>query len=145
MRKGQGEVVGLVIIVILILVIGIFAMRFYVSSRSGNDRDKFYSMKANNLVNAVRLVSVCGDFSMEDAIIACCGGEEFCGRNSKENCDFVVGEIEKILDKSLEEDAVFEVKNCFVIGDCDFGIASSTFMINSFVGSHEMSAKICKK
>lgn len=145
MKKGQGEVVGLVIVVILIVVIGVFAMRFYISSSGQEERTEFYSVKANNLVNAIRLASVCDDDKMENAILACCNNEDFCDRSSRQNCDFIVGEIEEILGDSLEEDAVLEVKDCFFVGDCDFGIASSTFVISSSQGSYEMLAKVCKK
>ena len=142
MRKGQGEIFGLMIVVIMIVIIGVIAMRFYINDSASEERDEFYSIKANNLVNAIRLTSVCDGEKMEDAIKICCSGGDFCGQR---NCDFIVGEIEKILDDSVEEDAVFEVKDCFSVGDCDFGIASSTFVINSGGERYEMLAKVCKK
>ena len=78
-------------------------------------------------------------------MVDCCGREDFCGRRSGENCEFVVGEIEEILEKSLEEEAVFSVEDCFSIGDCETSIASSTFMINSLQGTHEIRASVCQK
>lgn len=137
MKKGQNEVIGLVVIVILIMVIGLFAMRFYIANSKQEDRSEFYSTKANNLVNAVLKASTCNS-DMEEAIVACCENRDFCEQDA---CEFVEKEVEKML-KSLEEEAKFEVEDCFSFGECDYGISSSSFVVSN---EYEASVVICEK
>jgi len=137
MRKGQNEAIGLVVIVILIVVIGLFGIRFYAASNKQDERNEFYSTKANNLVNAVLKASVC-DRDMEEAITACCENMDFCEQDA---CTFVEKEVGKML-KSLGEETKFEVKSCFSVGSCNYGISSSTFLVNN---GYEASVIICKK
>ena len=145
MKKAQTEIMGLMIIVVLIVVIGLFAFRFMLMNQSSSN-DEYLSIKANNLINSIKMTSIC-EKNMGDAIIACCNNQNFCER---EACGLVKEEINRIINSSIEENFYFEAKNfegelCFFIGSCSNGIASSINFLNSDSGNSEIQLKLCRK
>ena len=134
--------VGLVIIVLILIVVGLLFLRFSLESKDNYTDKSMLSVKANNLINAIRLASVCNRH-MYDAIIACCNGLEFCSRDA---CQLASEEISKIINKSLEEYVYFEAENkgnlCFSINSECQGISStSDFQVDlslSFVISYKI-------
>ena len=141
-NKGQSEVIGLVIIVLILIIVGLIFLKFYLNKEKGNN-DSFSNVKANNLVNAIKLVSICND-NMADAIIACCNQKEFCGRDS---CEIVEESIREIIDSSLEEDVYFEAKQqddlCLSINEDCSGITSTENFIRNQDGEAKISVKMC--
>jgi hypothetical protein len=139
--KAQIETMGLLIIVVIIVLVFLFVLAFMRSS-DVEDNNDFYSLKANNLMNAIKKVSVCNE-NMEDAIKACCDGYDFCGEDA---CDFVEENINIIIGSSIEENYYFEAKKdenvCISLGNCEFGVSSSAFFMPR---GYEMSLKICEK
>ncbi len=144
--KGQIETLGLLVIVILLVFIGIFALKFM----SFDDRkvvdESFYSVKANNLLNAIQKATVC-DINMEKAIIACFEENSFCGR--ADVCTFVEEEINKIIDESLEEKVSFIAEDSqygnigVEIVNCNNGISSVSSFIRSGYGVYELRVVLC--
>ena len=102
------------------------------------------SVKANNLVNAIRLSSICNRH-MYDAIIACCNGLDFCSRDA---CQLASEEVNKIIDKSLEEYVYFEAENqdslCFSINSECQGISSTSNFVRNNEGEAQINLKICR-
>ena len=144
--KGQIETLGLLVIVILLVFIGIFALKFMAFDNKKVVDESFYSVKANNLLNAIQKASIC-DENMEKAIVACFEENSFCGRTDV--CSFVEEEINKIIDESLEEDISFTAKDSqygnigIEIVNCNAGISSVSSFIRSGYGVYELSLKIC--
>ena len=135
--------IGLVVIVLILVIIGLIFLKFYLSSHTGLDSSSVFSIKANNLANAIKFASVCnGDLS--DAVIACCNQKIFCNQNA---CEFSNNEIKKIIDKSIEEEVYFEAKSqdslCFSINKECTGISSTQNLIRNQDGESKISLKIC--
>ena len=134
--------VGLTIIVILIIFVGLFALRF-MFSKGHDEPDEFYSVKANNLMNTLKQVSVC-DKNFEKAMIACCEGGVFCGQSA---CEFVDEFVVGIMNKTVDENYYFELKNedefCTFLGECGQGISSSTVFLRSETGVYNSRVVLC--
>ena len=132
MKKGQIEMVGLVIIVVLIVIVGLFAFGFMLR-RSPTSLKEFDSIKANNLMNA--LVK-----SKEELMISCCELDQ--GSCSELN-DFIVGEVNQSIDKNF----YFELKNdeveCYSYGICLEGVSSSTVFIRSRNNIYNSRVMLC--
>ena len=94
MKRGQIETIGLLIVVILIIFMGLFALMFMSKGERKTD-ESFYSVKANNLLNAIQKASVCNE-DLESGIVYCIENKEFCGQSDA--CDVVKVEIEKIIE-----------------------------------------------
>lgn len=141
-NKGQSEIIGLVIIVLILIIVGLIFLKFYLNKGKGNN-DSFSNVKANNLVNAIKLVTICND-NMVDAIIACCNQKEFCRRDS---CELVEESIREIIESSLEEDVYFEAKQqdnlCLSINEDCSGITSTENFIRNQDGEAKISVKMC--
>ncbi len=151
MRKGQIEIVGLVIIVI-ILIFGalIFLRLYFASSSSSGDDNLILLQKANNLVNSIKGVEVCNS-NMAQAIIACCNSEVFCG---KEACNFVLDETAKIVNLTLPGEKVnMEIKDrdgktclSYARGRCTGGfVAATPSPIKGSRGEVEIYLNLCTK
>ena len=142
-KKGQSEVIGLVIIVLILIVVGLIFLKFYLSNGNSLNKESISNIKANNLVNAIRSVSICNN-NMADAIIACCDQKEFCGKDA---CQFINEEINVILEKSLEERVYFEAKQqnnlCLSINNDCQGISSTENLIRNQDGDAKIRVKIC--
>ena len=151
MRKGQIEIVGLVIIVIILIFSALIFLRLYfASSPSGSDDNLLLVQKANNMVNAIKGVEVCNS-NMAQAIISCCNSEVFCGR---EACDFVLDQTAKIVNLTMSGEIInIEVKDrdgksCFSYakGRCNGGyVASSPSLIKESGGEAEIYLSLCTK
>ena len=132
MKKGQIEMVGLVVIVVLIVIIGLFAFGFMLR-KGPTSLKEFDSIKANNLMNA--LVK-----SKEDQMIACCGLDRSA---CSELNDFIVGEVNQSIDKNF----YFELKrgevDCYSYGNCLEGVSSSTVFIRSGNNIYNSRVMLC--
>ena len=140
MKKGQIEMIGLVIIVFLIIVIGLIAFKLGSREDSGRDLDVYYSVKIDNLVNAIYQSDI-GSESFQSLAIGCCDG-------NSGSCNKVELFVRGVLDSVIEEKVNFMLKdstgiNCaFVDGECSEGIGSSSIFLP---GGHEIRAILCRK
>jgi hypothetical protein len=140
MKKGQVEMIGLVIIVFLIVIIGIFIIKLG-ALKKDNDADIYYSMKVDNLVNAIYQADVGGD-TFESLAVSCCDGNTI-------SCEKVNDFVDSVLDRVIEESVGFYLKDSsgFVcsgvaVGDCDEGMGSSSIFLP---GGYEIRANLCRK
>ncbi len=144
--RGQVETMGLLVIVVLIVFIAIFSLKFMTFADDKMLDSSFYNVKANNLLNAIQKASVCGE-NMEKAIIACFDQDTFCG---VEACAFVEETVGEIIEKTVEEDASFIVVDqngrvgIQILG-CSNGINSVSSFIRDRGTAYEMSVKLCPK
>ena len=134
-RKGQVEIMGLVVIVLLIVFLGLLFLKF---SRPDIDReDEFIGTKANNFLSALKVVTV-GNSNFDVVAGECCGGNQG-------NCDIVESIVESsvnYLDESVNFnlDCVSRGVDVFVDGNCDFGVTSETIILSS---GDRISVKLC--
>lgn len=118
MRKGQIEIMGLVIIVILIVFIAIFSLSFFIKPKQ--DSEDILKLKANALRSSVLKTSVCGGVSIKDEIENCMDGYPQCL-----DCNNLKIEIVKIIESSLEgENYSFVVEGFMDEDHCENKITS---------------------
>ena len=140
MDKGQIDMVGITVVLLLIIIIGIVALRFSITKVENGD-STLNSVKVNNLVNAIVKASSC-ESNLKEAMKNCCENKDFCGQNA---CDFLEKEAKSIFDKTTTNNYLLEIKNedksCFNLGNCAQGISASPY----FVDELEINLKICEK
>ena len=134
-KKAQVEAFGLVIIVLLLVFIGLFALIFM--SSGYDDRNVYLSNKAYNFANALYKADV-GGSNFGDLASSCCIGEE---RDCEILRSFILGHME-----SIDESSGFVMK-CSTdidlkVGDCFLGINSESFRRS---GDFEFRVIICEK
>ena len=138
MRKGQIEIMGLVIIVILIVIIAIFALSFMIKPKQ--ESEDFLKLKANALRASLLKTNLCGSVSVKDEIENCIEDYNECG-----DCGNLQGEIVKIIQGSLESEKYSLVvltngEDFIRIGDCDEGITS----VSQTLRNGEVKAALCR-
>ena len=107
MKKGQIEIMGLVIIVILLVFIAIFALSFIIKPEQENEN--VLKLKANALRSSLLKTNLCGDITVKDEIENCVDGYHEC----VDECTVLKQEIEKMIKSSLDN----EKYNFFVSND----------------------------
>lgn len=93
MKKAQTEMIGLVIIVVLLLIAGLFYIRFAFSAKPQQDTS-LELQKAFFIANALSKVEICNGNGLQEIIAYCDLGEEVCGKNA---CSLIKQEIPKII------------------------------------------------
>ncbi len=131
-KLGQVETMGLVIIVVLIVLLGVFFLAFNLRGEVSPEDRVFLGVKAGNLANSLKSVGVGSLF------VDWCNGD-----SSKED------EIEEMILPGFEmiDEDVSLVFECFdgrslVFGDCPTGIVSEDISLSS---GHSFFARICAK
>jgi len=137
MRRGQVEAMGLVIIVILIVMIGLFFLIFSINGGEESHEDLFLSMKANNLVNSLKSMDM-GDSNFGSKIIDCCAGNLMAQEE-------VMGAV-MVARGMIDEKIAFEVEcaygDCPGFSECSGGITSERIVLSS---GDRFFATICRK
>jgi len=123
-NRGQIDMFGLVIIVILIVMVGLFSL-FFVSRGQIDEREEYYSYKANNFANALAKYSR-GSLNFKEMVLECCAGSR-----CNDLLDFVEGNFAYV-----DEPVSFEIKcaNSDYTGSrggCASGIASESVILQS--------------
>lgn len=145
--KGQIEIVGLVVIVLLITVGGVIFFRLYSLSSDGESgiRD---SNEVNNMRNALLKTTIC-EISVKDAIEECYNRGVLCGENA---CEYTKEKIQEILDASLFErddfKLVVKVDNnlLFELGGCGReGVSASKAPIIKKGVFYDIDYKMCDR
>lgn len=100
MKKGQtGEIMGVLVIVVLLLVLVTIYIRFASQPESDVVTQTRFAMTSSHLVNSMLKYSVCEGKSLEDAIAKCAKGGDICGQDS---CRLMEIEIRAILNATLK-------------------------------------------
>jgi len=105
-RKGQMEIIGLVIVVILIALGMLFLLKFVVFQPVGEERVSFTQsqLASNTLGSILNTITTCqedGKVTISDLIQDCASGKDCDGDVS--SCDFLRDTVSLILDSSLKE------------------------------------------
>ena len=125
-NRGQIDMFGLVIIVILIVMIALFSL-FFISRGQTDDREEYYSYKANNFANALAKYSR-GSLNFKEMVLDCCAGS---GSECEDLLDFVEDNFSYVDEKISFE---VECKNSEYSGSrgsCVSGIASESVILQS--------------
>ena len=95
MKKGQIEIMGLVIIVILLVFIAIFALSFSIKPKQENE--DILKLKANALRSSLLKTDLCAGINVKDELENCINGYPECLE-----CSDLENEIRDIIESSLE-------------------------------------------
>ena len=130
--NGQVETMGLVIIVILIVLLGVFFLAFNLKGEVSSDDRVFLGTKAGNLANSLKSVVV------GDSFVDWCNGD-----SSAES------DLEEVILSAFDmiDEEVSVVFGCFdgrtlIFGDCSTGIVSEDISLSS---GHSFFVRICPK
>jgi hypothetical protein len=94
-KKGQMEIIGFLIIILLLFFALIFYFKF--SSSDGTDliAEAEENLEVSNLLSVIKLYSVCGDTQLKDVIKTCAeGGGSECEQDA---CELASTEIQTIV------------------------------------------------
>jgi len=137
-NKGQVDMLGLVVIVVLLVLIGLFSLVFISRGGISGERDEYYSLKAYSFTNAIGKATI-QDTNAEALILSCCEGN---GGNCDIFLDFVednfylLGDYQQN-DPKILESVKFELKcgtysgDLYYRGGCEEGIASEARILQS--------------
>ena len=142
-KLGQVEAVGLVVIVILITLIGLFVAKFSLTSNDSNfDVDIRDNVLANNILNSVLQLTK-GNESMLDSITKC---------KERENCEELGDEIKEIMGKIGYNEDKFILSaesgkdKLFEMGKCDGDMfAASPYKIRRNMITYTIKFVLCRK
>lgn len=139
--KGQTDLFGLLLIVLVLLFVGVIILG--ILARSGErENQSFLSTKANTMVNALVKATAC-ERTLEDAMIACCEDQPFCGRDA---CEFVSSSVSRVIDESGEAMgfSLTDGQGCeLTVGVCSYGISSSGFLLKTETGVYTAKVTMC--
>lgn len=126
MRKGQTEIMGLMVIVILLVLIGSFALVFSMR-KSSNSQDITQSVEVGNFLNAMMKFTPCLEdeerTSLEVVIKNCYKDKvDYCDKNCNDYIEEVVDDILSHEVNKTKGTYLFEIKdennNFLQVGKC---------------------------
>ena len=137
MKRGQVETMGLVIIVILIIMIGLFFLIFSIRGGEEGHEDLFLSMKANNLVNSLKSMDI-GESNFGSKVIDCCAGNLV----AQEEVMGAVMAGREMIDEKMAFEIECAYGDCPGFSECSAGITSERVVLPS---GDRFFATICRK
>ena len=139
MKKGQMEVVGLLVIVILLLVIGVFVLKFSLQPASSTTADARSSLESTRLLQALVLTTIQGKSVAEYAAA--------CSRDTGA-CQNLRLELESIFSVILRKgqqysfSLLYQDQKILVMEHCSVGVLSSYLFISDG-GFYEVQLRLC--
>ncbi len=106
MRKGQMEIIGLAIVIVIILIGTVIALRFLVFKKPESTRASFVSAElASNTINTFLETTAveCSKVKMEELIQDCAQGTERICSNEKGACEFLRDAADEIFTKTFKK------------------------------------------
>jgi hypothetical protein len=130
-KRGQMEIMGLVIIVILVAIGMLFAIQFLINAPAGRETSavKESTMAANLLNTMLSTTTECYDRNIRELLQDCAltGGSTNClGQSS---CDYARDQIQLMLDNTVgvwNKDYYFSIQGADSVAKIDFGEQCTT-------------------
>ncbi len=141
LKRGQSEIVGLLMIVILLVVIGLIYLRFSLSKQPSGYSDVRSSIEANNLLKAVMKLTV-NETSVPDLVEECYQTPSSCVHLGNELALAIASNIKPQEDFKLVIKA--DDKEILRQGTCEVGMAGSYITVREGV-IFESKLFICSK
>lgn len=109
MNKGQIEIMGLLIVVILIVMGAMFYVKFVVLAKKPVDQTSKQNIQATNLINAIMNIRVCDNtVTIKESFTLCGNNEPVC--NEQNSCKYIQDQLVPIIDSTLDFKYSFYVK-----------------------------------
>ena len=144
MKRGQSEIIGLVIVVLIL----IFALIFFVKVRSSDDDNESklirFNLRANSALNALMKVHVDNKNQMKDLVQECVDS----GDAGSDECKYANSMLKKFVNDEGFSDDEYRLVVGIVGGpdllslgaDCRSSISASPFIL---IGAGRVDFKIC--
>ena len=94
MKKGQMEIMGFMVIILLLFFGLIFYFKFANSDSTDLLAEAEENLEVSNLLNVIKMYSVCEGEQLSDSIQECVEGGKSCGEDA---CDVVAREVPQIV------------------------------------------------
>jgi hypothetical protein len=94
MKKGQLEIIGFMVIILLLFFSLIFYFKFSTDSSTDLLAEAEENLEVSNLLNGIKMYSVCDGEQLGDAIQDCIEGGSTCGEDA---CSLVAREVPQIV------------------------------------------------
>ena len=139
MRKGQMEMVGLLVIVILLLVLGVILLKFSVAPKSTTLADSRSSLESTRLLQALVLTTI-QEKSFQEHATAC--------SEDSAACTALRQEIESIFTVILKKGQkysfylLYNDQNILRFEQCTLGVVSS-YPFTALGGFYEVQLRLC--
>lgn len=152
-KKGQVEMIGLVIVVILIVFGLLLYIKFGILRKDETKKDSSLELAyVNNLMISIFNLKVCEEnpLKIEDVLVKCFefSNDEICGERSA--CDYAKQEIGKIMAdfsfKDYRKTSISVEKGGQVVeitNDCEFGVNSYTTIVTADNEYYTANFKVC--
>lgn len=107
-RKGQAESIGLVIVVIIIVIAGTFAVVLMSKNKDKGYATEYLTLNANNLRESMLKAEFCKGVSVKEEIGACNENSSMC----YEKCDMkeLKKKMKEITEKSIDKNINYAVE-----------------------------------
>lgn len=145
-KRGQTEMIGLVIVVILIVIGALFYLKFVVlggKEQQQHKADSLSSTQAYNLMNAVMNIKLCGNISVMEGIKLCKDEGNICEYTA---CSYMDDEVDKIVKSVIYKDYSLNVTSSgwhYTLGACKYGITSYPYLYTIKGETYKATFKIC--
>ena len=141
--RGQSEVIGLLVIVIILVFLGLIYLGFSNIAQSVSYGDERTSIEAENALKALMKVNIEGydEKTLEDMIVDC--------GNDVNKCEILEMALEMAYSVILKPGTEFsffvqrEGEEVYAIGNCDLGLFSSYTIVENGV-VYEAKLKLCE-
>jgi flagellin-like protein len=147
MRKGQIEIIGLLIVVVLIVIGALFYVKFALLTPD-DDFQKLHSdsIDSNNLINAILNVKVCENtIKIKDGIVACANNEVICDQDACGLVEEGINTIFETIGDKKRSFVVLEGEKVFLeLGECEYGVASGKYPIRGDYSSYDVQLRVCE-
>ncbi len=146
---GQIDIIGLMIVVILIIIGGLFYIKYGVLGEKDAVKDTTQDqLLAVNMLNAMLNVNTCGGKErLADAFVSCFDSEKFC---EEEACNYAKRQIEEIASSAgLEEYKSYSIwiekegKTKYLTDECKTGVKVDELIKNEDRGEYTVNLRIC--
>jgi hypothetical protein len=134
LRKGQVETMGLVIIVILLIFIGIFALSFSIKDKEINE--DILTLKANSLRSSLLKTNIC-NITIKDEIGNCFYNRPRC----LDSCDSLNNVIDSIIKNSLEGEKYYFKFKDIELGSCVDKVTS----VSEVIEGEKVEIAVCRR
>jgi len=94
MKRGQLEIIGFMVIIILLLFSLIFYFKFAANDSTDLLQEAEENLEVSNLLDAIKMYTICDDTQMSDVIKSCVDGGNECDEDA---CAIVEREVQQII------------------------------------------------
>ena len=148
MKRGQVEMIGLVVVVMLIVIAALFYVKYGILDKKPKSDIVLEQSFTSNLLNSLLNVGVCDEkIKMDEAIISCFNEQNWC---ASKNCDDLKNEIKDIINlvglKKFKNYSVWvedKGEEKYFVTGCNSGIKAYTTVKGQNKRTYDVNLQLC--